>query len=331
MKKILLLLSCFLATWCSVQAASPSGKINSASYNASNSTISANFTTNYASKAKLGLMSTSKGNSMYSPLSPQTYSVPNRYGYTSSSTLNVDPTLEECQFYVFLYLNGSSSPCSAQQVNVIAKGSIKNVAVSHENETFTVNYSMQHGSTYYSSIRIYDDAGTTELYKENIKKTDSNPNTNVNTYRNASLSYSSLNSKLEGGKYYRCRLYTNEKKLAEYRFYWPELPDGGGNGGTPTTVWYSGIKKITPMGNNKIKVDFTVKDAGVNVELKATAVSGAPVAGGTTTYNYGYCEGHEGSCEISLPYLPGVQFYAVELFVNGQSVNGATIGTLPTR
>ena len=132
MKKILLLLSCFFATWCSVQAATPTGKINSASYNASNSTISANFTTNYVSSAKLGLMSIAQGNSIYNPLCPKTFSVPNVYGYSSSTTLNVDPTLPEGMVVLFLYVNGSSNPCYSVNLNVTAKGSIKNVAVDRE-------------------------------------------------------------------------------------------------------------------------------------------------------------------------------------------------------
>ena len=315
MKKILLLLSCFLATWCSVQAATPSGKINSAKYYADNSTISVNFTTINAYSAKLGLVSDHQGNSMYDPLCPSTYDL--RNNNLSSGIVNVDPELEESpNFFVFLYLNGSKNPSGAQQVKVTAKGSIKNVVVDREKEKFTVNYSMQHGSAYYSSIRIYDDAGTTQLYRENIKKSpsDPNPNTYVNAYRNASLSYSTLDSKLEGGKYYRCRLYTNENRLAEFRFYWPNK-----------TIWGNAVK-LKYTNNSNLKINYTLRDTGVKVAFRVSAVSmsGTPV-GETKFYDYGRCDEHEGTYDVYVPHYTGQVIYAVELFVNGQSVNGASI------
>lgn len=320
MKKILLLLSCFLATWCSVQAASPTGSVNSATYDAKNSQIHAYFTSRNAYKVELGLISQHGGGTMEKPLCKKSFGVID--GATSLADLDVNPEWEEGLYQVLLYLNGSKSVSGAHAVNVKAKGSIKSVNISRDNETFTVSYSMQHGSAYSSSLRIYDDAGKSQLYRENLKKkySDPNPNTNVNTYRKFSLPYSTLNNKLKAGQYYRCRLYTNEYDYTEFRFKMPTPPP------PPIIIeedtrWYSGIQSIS-IGNNKIKVNFTVKDEKTNVQLEVTAV---PIPGGVFTYDYGYCEGHEGSCEIDLPYQPGtVQFVAVVLIVNGQRVNGAT-------
>ena len=313
MKKKLLLLSCFLATWCGVQAGTPSGKINSARYYTDNSTISVNFTTINAYSAKLGLVSDHQGNSMYEPLCTSTYDLRNQN--LSSGIVNVDPELEESpNFFVFLYLNGSKTPSGSQQVRVLPKGIIKGVNVDRNNKIFTVDYSMQHGSEFYSSLRIYDDAGTTLLYKEDIKKdpSDSNPNTYINAYRNFSLPYYYLNSRLEGGKNYRCRLYTNEKKLAEYRFYWP-------------SDYINSIPKLEYLNNNMLKINFTVRDTGVIVGFKVSAASMSGNIGETKFYNYGRADKHEGTCEVYVPHYKGQVIYAVELFVNGRSVNGASL------
>ena len=139
MKKFLLLLSCFLATWCSVQAANP--QITSATYNESTRHFYVSYTTNYASRANLGLMSMQKGNSIYDPLSPTSLNVANVYNFSSTQSVKVDATWEECQFYVYLYLNGSNTPsCSGMSVNVTAHGRINSITVSGNKAT--ANYSM---------------------------------------------------------------------------------------------------------------------------------------------------------------------------------------------
>ena len=134
-------------------------------------------------------------------------------------------------------------------------------------------------------------------------------NTNLNAFEKVTIS-----KVLSAGKY-TCRLYSNDKELDRKSF---EVKEES----SPGKTWVSAVRSITALGNNKIRVKFTVKDAGQNVALQVTAV---PIPGGVTTYNYGRCEGHEGSCDISLPYPSGsVSYCAVVLLVNGQSVNGAT-------
>lgn len=317
MKKILLLLSCFLATWCSVQAATPSGRITSATYDANSSRINVKYTTSYTSSVKLGLLSIHQGNSMAYPISPKTISTPNTYSYSSSTSLEVNDTLEECKFVVLFYINGSDPyhPSFAKDVNVTAKGVIKDVKVNTDNKTLTVNYGMQHGSSYYSSLRIYDESGKNLLYTKRIREkiNESNPNTKVNNYRNYSFSYSSFADKLIPGKTYTCKLYTNEHFLYEYKFTMPIIP--------PAKTYANMIPKLTPMGS-RLKIDFTLRDTGVDVRFRVTVGSLTGYKGETFYYDYGICDQHEGTCEVSVPYYTGQVIYAAELFVNGSNVNG---------
>lgn len=253
MKKFLLLLSCCLSTWFGAQAASPTGRINSATYNADNSTIDAYFTSRDANKVELGLISQHAG-SITSPLCKKSFGAIN--GATHLATLDVDPKFEEGLFQVLLYLNGSSYPSGSQQVNVTAKGRIKSPKVDPANMTFTVEYCMQHASEYYSSLRIFNDARTKQLYRENLKKkySDPNPNTNVNSYTNYSLSYSDLvrDVKPVEGQYYWCRLYVNENKYEEIRFMWPR-PVETTKGKVELAVYEPQFQTIT--------VDYKLEDA----------------------------------------------------------------------
>lgn len=325
MKKILLLLSCFLATWCSVQAATPSGRITSATYNANSSRINVNYTTSYTSSVRLGLLSIHQGNSINYPISPKTIITPNVSSYSSSTSLEVNDTLEECKFVALFYINGSDPyhPSFAKDVNVTAKGVIKDVKVNTDNETLTVNYGMQHGSSYYSSLRIYDESGKNLFHTKRIRETinEPNPNTKVNKYRNYSFSYSSFADRLVPGKTYTCKLYTNEHFLYEYKF---TMPPKNIDPIEEDTIWYSGVK-ITPMGSGSLKLDFTLKDTGVDVAFRVTAASLTNYTGETNTYYYGRCDQHEGTYTVPVPRYTGQVIYAVELLVNGQSVNGASI------
>ena len=322
MKKILLLLSCFLTTWCSVQAANPSGSIKSASYNSSNSTINVSYTTSYTSKVRLGLLSTQKGNSMAYPISPKTISTPNTYSYSSSTSLEVNDTLEECKFVALLYINDSGpyNPCSSKDVNVTAKGVIKDVTVNTDKKTLTVNYGMQHGSSYYSTLRIYDENGKNLFYTKRIREkiNESNPNTKVNNYRNYSFSYSSFADKLIPGKTYTCKLYTNEHFLYEYKFTMPTQSN------PPVITYGNSIPKLTYTGGS-LKIDFTLRDTGVNVGFRVHAVSMSGNIGETKTYDYGRYYQHEGTYTVPVPRYTGQVIYAVELLVDGISVNGASI------
>jgi hypothetical protein len=300
-----------------VQAASPTGSVNSATYDAKNSQIHAYFSSRNAYKVELGLISQHGGGTMEKPLCKKSFGVID--GATSLADLDVKPEWEEGLYQVLLYLNGSKSVSGAKAVNVTAKGSIKSVNISRDNETFTVSYSMQHGSAYSSSLRIYDDAGKSQLYRENLKKkySDPNPNTNVNTYRKFSLPYSTLNNKLKAGQYYRCRLYTNEYDYTEFRFRMPELPTLPPP--PPAAI------KITPMGGDRLKFDFTISNTGVDVAFRVTAASLTNYTGETNTYYYGVCDQYQGTYEVTVPHYTGQVIYAVELLVNGSSVNGASI------
>ena len=322
MKKFLLFLSCFLITWCSVEAANPTGKITSATYNASSSRINVNYTTSYTSSVRLGLLSIHQGNSMAYPISPKTISTPNTYSYSSSTSLEVNDTLEECKFVVLFYINGSDPyhPSFAKDVNVTAKGVIKDVKVNTDNKTLTVNYGMQHGSSYYSSLRIYDESGKNLFYTKRIREkiNESNPNTKVNNYRNYSFSYSSFADKLIPGKTYTCKLYTNEHFLYEYKFTMPIIII------PPAKTYANMIPKLTYTGGS-LKIDFTLRDTGVNVGFRVHAASMSGNTGETKTYDYGRYYQHEGTYTVPVPRYSGLVIYAVELLVDGISVDGNSI------
>ena len=339
MKKFLLLLSCCFATWCSVQAgvkssasssemfsaesrtmmlnsvmAAPSnasGSISSLSYYPSTSKITFRYKTSNASSVSLNFLSIQKGG----VINPQPYSLTPSNGYYTYKTIDIDPNWTESDFRLYLYVNGSVAgevsngkvyPCFEAKVTITALGSISSVPVNGNN--VSVNYTMQHGSIY-SSLRVFKkNANGTETLVKRINLSDPNSkintsNTNINTYRNVSF------GTLEGGEYI-CKLYSNEKILATKDFT-------VGN-------WYSGVK-ITPMGSGSLKLDFTLKDTGVDVAFRVTAASLTNYTGETNTYYYGRCDQHEGTYTVPVPRYTGQVIYAVELLVNGQSVNGASI------
>ena len=305
MKKILLLLSCFLATWCSVYAATPSGKINSATYNASNSTVSINFTADYCSSVKLVLMYLPTNNGGYfvpvSPLCQTTCSVLNRKGYKSTAILNVDGTLPEGYYYVGLYPNGGKNLSDGPiQVNgkITANGSIKD-NVKYDDGKLSVEYTMWHGFPNETEIWIYNENNRCVYqYEQPV------PNTKVNEFKKITFPI-----ELSDGKY-TCRLIDRVKDLDKKPF-------------EVRSHWYSGVK-ITPMGGH-LKIDFTLSNTGVDVAFRVTAASLTNYKGETNTYYYGRCDQHEGTYEVSVPQYTGQVIYAVELLVNGSSVNGASI------
>ena len=271
MKKILLFLSCFLTTWCGVQSAlaassNEPGQITSATYNDKDSKIYVNYTTHNVSKAKLGLMSMQKGNSVYDPLSPTYPNVANVPNYSSTEPVKVDPTWEEGLFYVYLYVNGSSIPCSSSSsVNVTAKGSINSFSPAQSNKKLTVNYSMQHGSTYYSSIKIYK--GTKFVTKIDL----SNPNSSTN--KNITFDYSSI---LEEGIEYTYTLYSKEKPLNSCTYKIPIVPVPVVKGEIKDAVY-------TPS-NNTIDVDYTLKNAK-SANINIYNASGKLIKNGGTIAN----------------------------------------------
>ena len=197
MKKILLLLSCFLATWCSSVQAQTVAYINSASYDADNSQINAYFTSRNAYKIELGFIS-QHGGSMSSPLYKKSFGVID--GATSWATIDVDPNFEEGLYQVLLYVNGSSSVSGNQPVNVTAKGIINSVNVSGSNAT--ANYKLWHGIRSNSTMKVFKKNTNTLLKTINL----SNPNTAKNSTKNVSLG-------TYGDGEYTCVLYTNGREL----------------------------------------------------------------------------------------------------------------------
>jgi hypothetical protein len=83
--------------------------------------------------------------------------------------------------------------------------------------------------------------------------------------------------------------------------------------------------KITPMGGDRLKFDFTISNTGVDVAFRVTVASLTNYAGETITYPYGVCDQYQGTYEVTVPHYTGQVIYAVELLVNGSSVNGASI------
>lgn len=200
MKKILLLLSCFLATWCSSVQAQTVAYINSASYDADNSQINAYFTSRNAYKIELGFIS-QHGGSLSSPLYKKSFGVID--GATSWATMDVDPNFEEGLYQVLLYVNGSSSVSGNKQVNVTAKGIINSVNVSGSNAT--ANYKLWHGIRSNSTMKVFKkNANKTTTLLKTIKL--SNPNTAKNSTKNVSLG-------TYGDGEYTCVLYTNGREL----------------------------------------------------------------------------------------------------------------------
>ena len=209
MKKILLLLSCFLATWCGVQAATPEGKINSASYDATNSQINAYFTSRNAYKVEMGYISQHAG-TLEKPLYKKSLGVID--GATSLATIDVDPNFEAGLYVVLLYMNDSKSPNGGTQtVNVTARGSIKGFSPNLNNTTLTVNYCILHSSPTYTYLKVYD--GNTLVR-----------NFRVSNSFNGNYKFDS--SSLTPGKTYYFRLFNNDKPLTDKIPYTIPLPTG---------------------------------------------------------------------------------------------------------
>ncbi len=299
MKKFLLLLSCFLATWCSVQAAAPEGWINSATYNAYNSTVSVNFTTNYCSCVRLELMYMAN-NGYYkhvTPLCVTECNVQNKYGYTASATLNVDGTLEEGYYFVGIYQQGSlkimNAPKSVKN-KVTANGSIKD-NIKYDNGKVSVEYTMWHGYNNSARIGIYDE-NNKSLYELPA------PNTKVNEFEEITFP-----KELSDGKY-TCRLSYRGKELYRKPF-------------EVNSHWYNGLK-LAKEGNS-IKVDFTLRDTEVNVGIVLYDLKTYT----TKNVDLGTWSEHTGTTYIGVPPSNGPTTYVATLMVNGVSVNGAQIYT----
>lgn len=238
-----------MATWGSVQASTSSseiasvesgimqskallaasyygtGQIKSASYDASNSTMFVTYSLSNASSAKLGLMSTRNGSVV------ATYSLSVN---ANSTTFRVDPKFDEGLYVLLLYVDGNIR--SNLNVNITAQGTIKSISSNLSNTTLTVGYTMQHGSAYGNSLRIFD--GTKLVKKVSLS--------NANTSTSVTFDSSSLTP----GKKYTFQLYSYENPLKPTKTYtMPVLT------GDLSSVAYS------PDNANPIEVKYTLKYA----------------------------------------------------------------------
>ena len=365
MKKILLLLSCFLATWCSVQAAS--GSITSATYNASNSTFNVSYTSSGANSVYMDVICMRTG-----PVSRVTLN-----SGSASKTINLPITSRDGEYDLVLYVNGT--PCYDKKVTVSKYGHLDKVTASSAG-VVTINYTMLHAETDNYPSKSYLKIG--------------NARHNITNVKNGSYTWKNL--KLTEGQTYTCEIYVDGKKLDFGTFTVPDNRYGHINNvydiskssvtvnytmrnaktnncylkignyksnnikngekviykwtglnlpaGKNTceiyvdgkwkhsyvftvpneTVYVNMIPKLTYTGGS-LKIDFTLRDTGVNLGFRVHAVSMSGNTGETKTYDYGRYYQHEGTYTVPVPRYSGQVIYAVELLVDGISVDGNSI------
>ena len=365
MKKFLLFLSCFLTTWCSVQAANP--QINSVTYNESSSTFSVSYTSN------------SSNNSVWM-ISQATGPVGSRVNLGSSpATVNLPITARDGEYNLILYVNGS--PCYQKSVTVTKYGHIDKIS-NISTSSVTVNYSMFHSKSdnfpEKSYLRIVGVANTTR---------------EISNVKNGSYTWTGLN--LKAGNTYTCEIWVDDKKFDSRTFKVIPPPTVTGkinsvaasstskvtvnytltnaktnncylkivgvnnttykisnvNNGSYTwtglnlapgqytcemygdgkrldtksfTVTSGDAVKLTPMGGNRLKIDFTLSSTGyVKFNVHTYSMSGGQ--GQSKPVDYGQCDTYAGTIVVDVPYYSGYVGYAVELIKNGTSVNGASV------
>ena len=233
MKKTLLLLSCCLATWCSVHAGlkssasssevvsartnvtmlnstmaaygQSSGQITSASYDANNNTMFVRYSLSGASSAKLRLLQTRTGRIVneYS-LSVNATSTTIRV-YTRAYT-NDELYVDEGQYVLLLVVDGNVR--SNMNIQITAKGKINSFSPSLDNKKLTVSYTIEHASTYSRTLRIEGSD-----FREYLP------------YPNTTNSYTFDSSKLTPGKTYTFKLYSGDNLLNTMKYTMP-MPAG---------------------------------------------------------------------------------------------------------
>ena len=281
MKKFLLFLSCFLITWCSLQAATPSGKITSATYNASSSTFNVSCTASNSNNVYMDVICMKTG-PVVSKVKLSTY---------SSTTINLPITSRDGEYDLVLYVNGT--PCYDKKVTVSKYGHIDNVT-NISTSSVTVEYNMFHAETDNYPKNSYLKIGSAKYYIKNVK--------------NGSYTWTGLN--LTAGQTYTCEIYVDGERKDTYEFTVPE---------PPTEVWYSGLK-LAKEGNS-IKVDFTLRDTGVNVRIVLYDLKTYT----TKNVDLGTWSEHTGTTYIGITPPNGPATYVATLIVNGVSVDGAQI------
>ena len=227
MKKILLLLSCFLATWCSVQAGlkssasssemlnsayaygQSSGQIKSASYDKNSNTMFVTYSLSGASSAKLRLLQTRTGFVVgeYS-LSVNANSTTFRV-YTKSDIKHYDryEYIDEGLYVLLLVVDGKE--CANKNVTITASGKINSFSPSLDNKKLTVSYTIEHASVYSRTLRIEGSD-----FREYLP------------YPNTTNSYTFDSSKLTPGKTYTFKLYSGDNLLCTKKYTIP-VPTGG--------------------------------------------------------------------------------------------------------
>ena len=228
MKKFLLFLSCFLTTWCSVQAANPTGKITSATYNASNSTFNVSYTSSGANSVSLQMISQVTG-IVGSRVSLSTGS--------ASKTIDLPITSRAGEYDLLLYVNGSI--CHNKKVTVTKYGDITNVT-NISTSSVTVKYTMLHAETdkdpSKSYLKIVTDKGTVTH--------------NIPNAKNGSYKFTSL--KLTAGNTYTCEMYVDGKLFDSFQFKVPK----------PTK--YGDVISVTNVSTSSVTVNYTMRNAGTS-------------------------------------------------------------------
>lgn len=356
MKKFLLLLSCFLATWCSVQAANP--QITSATYNESSSTFSVSYTSNSSNNA---LMMVCK---LTGPVGS------NVKLNSSPATVKLPITSRAGEYNLVLFSNGS--PCYEKQNIIVTKYGHINSITGISTSSVTINYSMFHAETasypnksylkigsakYYiknvenviykwTGLNLPAGKNTCEIYVDGVRKhtfdftvPDNQVKGKINNVT-ATTTSATVNYTLTNAKTNNCYLKIGSKTLdisnGAHVVQWPinlapgqytcEMYGDGKRLDTKSfTVHSSDMVKLTPMGN-RLKIDFTLSSTGyVKFRVHTYTLGSSSGKGESKEVVYGPCDKYEGTYEVSVPYYPGYVGYAVELIKNGTSVNGASV------
>ena len=361
MKKFLLFLSCFLTTWCSVQAANP--QITSATYNESSSTFSVSYTSNSSNNA---LMMVCKATG---PVGS------NVKLNASPATVDLPITARAGEYNLVLFSNGS--PCYEKQNIIVTKYGHINSFTGISTSSVTINYSMFHAETdRYPNNSYLKIVGvgthkitnvkngslkwtynfkpgqyTCEIYVDGKCKhscpftvPDPNPYGHINNVYNISTSSVTVNYTVKNAKTNNSYLNIvgvgtrNISNLENGTYTWTGLNLTPGEEYT-CEIWVDGyrkhtypfsgptfansIRKLTPMGN-RLKIDFTLAKKGVDVKFRVHTYSlSGSGKGETQVHTYGICDKYEETYEVSVPYYTGYVGYAVEILVNNVNVNGA--------
>ena len=364
MKKFLLFLSCFLTTWCSVQAANP--QINSVTYNESSSTFSVSYTSNSSNNA---LMMVCKATG---PVGS------NVKLNASPATVDLPITARAGEYNLVLFSNGS--PCYEKKNIIVTKYGHINSAKASSTSSVTINYSMFHaetssypdksylkivgvgthkitnvknGSYTWTGLKLTEgNTYTCEIWVDD-KKFDSRTFTvpitqpvtgKINSVAASSTSKVTVNYTLTNAKTNNCYLKivgvnnTTHKisnvnngsytwtglNLAPGQYTCEMYGDGKRLDTKSFTVTSPDMVKLTPMGGNRLKIDFTLSSTGyVKFMVHTYSMSGGQ--GQSKPVDYGQCDTYAGTIVVDVPYYSGYVGYAVELIKNGTSVNGASV------